>query len=166
MALGAATSYRRSALGNHEGSDRAASSTLPALQVDLSGDLRARRSGYPDGPVQILVDPDPAAPAERGALADDIGRRRQVRAEQPLGQRRVQASGDRIFDRLPVHGEERPYLEFTLRARRVRPGDSDVEIAGHAPDVEHGLRAGEQDGDPAWPVICPLRVDDVRAGNA
>src|SRR5215471_6089085 len=161
MALGAATSYRRSALGNHEGSDRAASSTLPALQVDLSGDLRARRSGYPDGPIQILVDPDPAAPAERGALADDIRRRRQARAEQPLGQRRIQASGDRIFDRLPVDGEERAYLELTLRARRVWPGDPQVEIAGIAPNVEHGLGAGEQDRDPARPVVCPLSVNDI-----
>src|SRR5262249_55494737 len=107
------------------------------LQIDLAGDLRACRSRYPDGPVRILVDPDPAGPADRGALADDIRRLRRARANQPLGQRRVQASRDWVFDRPPVDGEERPYLERTLRARRVRPGYPQVEVAGHAPYIEH-----------------------------
>src|SRR4051794_1124404 len=84
---------RRRKARHHQGDPR-----YLRLPGQLSRDQRHR--GAPDPYAAVAVDRDvrPAGTAERGALAGHVGGARPPARKQPLGQRRVEASGDRVLD--------------------------------------------------------------------
>jgi hypothetical protein len=104
----------------------------------------------------------PADPAESGPLARDVGGVGAAGAQQPRGQRRVQAAGHRVLRGDAIAGEERPDLERLRRPRRIGAGQAKVEVCWPRPDRQDRVRAGEQDRHPAGAVVGPGRVDDLR----
>ena len=98
------------------------------LERDLAADAGDGAAADPHGAVGVLAHVHAAGAAERGALARDVGRARPARGEQPLGQRGVQAPGDRVLVDGAVLVGERADLERLRRAGRAGPDDADVEL--------------------------------------
>ena len=96
-------------------------------------------------------------------LAGDVGRRHPSGAQQPLGDRGVQAPGHRVLVHSAVLVRERAELG---RAVGVQADDADLEIVVARADGEDRLGVGQQRGDPARAVVGPLRVDDLLAPDA
>jgi hypothetical protein len=109
---------------------------------------------------------DAPGAAERRALAGDVGRGRPARGEQPLGERGVEAAGDRVLVDAAVLVGERADLERLGRSGRVGRDDADVELVVDGLEREHRLGVVEQDPDPAGAVVDPLRVRHVGAADA
>ena len=114
----------------------------------------------------VLRDVHAPGPAEHRALARDVGRGRATRAQEPLGERGVEAPRHGILDHRAVLGEEGAYLPGLRRALRVRADDADVELGVARLEREHPVRVLEQHRDPARAVVRPLAVDDRRALDA
>src|ERR1022692_1638559 len=133
------------------------------LQIDLAADPGHGGARYPDCAVVVAGNVHPPASAKRRALARDVGRSRPSGPQQPLPERGIQAAGDRVLDRPAVDLEERAHLEGRCGARRIGTGDAQIEFDRVWPQRQHRVGAGQQHGDPAWPVVGPLRVDDLGA---
>src|ERR1700739_3953986 len=101
---------------------------------------------------------DAAATAEHRALAGDIRRACPAGTQQPLGKPGIEAPGDRILARAPPGREEGTHTERPLRARRVGPGEAELEVTIARFDREHSLCAIHQYRDPARAVVRPLGV--------
>ena len=61
----------------------------------------------------------------------------------------------RVVECLPLRIDRR------VRAVGMERDDTDVECRPHWSDGEHALDVTQEDGDPARPVVDPLRVDDL-----
>ena len=132
----------------------------PGLQVDRSGDAGDRAAADPDAPSRPgRCATRPARPSTVPWLATygDVTRRC----------RSSHSASEAL--RLPVTGsstvravlrEERPHLDGRRPTRRVRSDDADVEVDGPGRSAEHLVDASQQHGDPARPVVDPLRVHD------
>ena len=112
-----------------------------------------RAAPDPDFAVLILLDLNAPSAPDAAALSGHVGRFHAFRLQQPLGDRRVQTPGHRIFaNRSVVIGKQRPDLELRILARRIEPGNADV----HAPGIGgcgfqrlDSRRRIEQDAKPA-----------------
>src|SRR4051794_17805576 len=100
--------------------------TTLSAETDSPLDRGCRVAADPDRAVELL-DVDAPGTAQRGALGGDV-RRGQAVAREPLPDAGVETAGDRVLDDTDVRAE-RPDLDLTLRAGRVRPRDADVEVA-------------------------------------
>ena len=102
---------------------------------------------------------DAPRPAERSALAGHVPIRCVSPADQPLGDRGIQAPSDRVF-LSPVN---RPHLECAVAAR-VRANYPEFDVPKDAwvgTQCKHLLGRLEQYCPPFRPVVAPGLVDDV-----
>ena len=124
-------------------------STLPVTTLRDRPPVRDRA-------VRVLADLDTAGPADGRALGRDVGRGQPSRADQPAGDRGVEAAGHRVLD-------DRARPAARSRAPRAprgsppgsSPQDPEVEEHGARPDGEHRRRALEQHRHPAGAVVGP-----------
>src|SRR5579875_1280311 len=123
----------------------------PGLQLHLTGDTGDRAAPDPDVTLGVLGDVDARRPPEHGPLAGDVRRLDPPGAEQPLGEAGIEAARRRILHE-PALGDERPHLQLFRGAGRVRTGHADVQVDGHRPQPQHGLRAVQQEPQPAGAV--------------
>ena len=118
---------------------------------------------HPDVVIDLL-DVDATAPLHPAPLGRYVAARRVAERDQPLGYRGVQAAGHRIFPKRVLRGESAD-LEGGIGPGRIGADDADLgELADGGSgrfECEHGVRVGEQQRDPPWPVVCPLGINDV-----
>jgi hypothetical protein len=120
----------------------------------------------PDSAAAIAFDEHPAFARQRRALRGHVALGRQAGADEPLGQRGVQAAGDGVFAQAVVAREEGAHFKRRVAPCRVRPHHANVQPGQHRPiglERQHLLGAAQHHATPVRPVVAPAVRHDVAA---
>ncbi len=131
------------------------------LEIDRPRDAGDRAAADPDRPVGVRRDVHAPRAAEHRALAGHVGSARAPGAQQPLGQRGVEAPGDRILDVAPSLGKNARTSKSPAEPCGCGPTTPMSSSLNPGPHCEHGVRVASRIPDPGQAVVGPGRIHDL-----